>query len=187
VPTPEYKTCNRCGQDKPLADFYKHAEGKLGRRPECKVCFLAIGKARRDANVDAARAYDRERYGRESERRKATARAYYWANREAVAEQKKGYYEANRERFAAWTATNKARRRNVERQHYTRREIYDRDGGRCRLCNIALPYGPNAFHLDHIVPIVLGGPDIPANVQLACQPCNRSKWANLEGQIYFAC
>jgi 5-methylcytosine-specific restriction endonuclease McrA len=37
------------------------------------------------------------------------------------------------------------------------------------------------------VPISLGGPDTPANVQLACPPCNRAKWATLDGQIHFGC
>lgn len=181
------KRCSQCGGHKPLSDFHKHPEGKHGRRPECKVCWNAICKARRDANLEVHRAKDRERYQREKDKRKAAARAYYHANREAQKAVRRAHYEANKEAYAAWTATSKARRRGVERQPYTRREIYDRDGGRCRLCNIDLPYGPNAFHLDHIVPIFLGGPDIPSNVQLACQPCNRSKWANLDGQTYFAC
>jgi 5-methylcytosine-specific restriction endonuclease McrA len=187
MPEPSLKTCTKCGESKPHDAYYKQADCRGGVRPECKACTLAAMKRDRAARVEEIRARDRERYKREAERRKAYARAYYHANREERRAVAKVYYLNNREQHAAWHAKRKARLKQVEHQPYTRREIYDRDGAQCRLCGIALPYGPNAFHLDHIVPISLGGPDIPANIQLACSRCNRSKHANLEGQLYFAC
>lgn len=33
-----FKICSRCNQEKSLDEFGKHPTGKLGRRPECKVC-----------------------------------------------------------------------------------------------------------------------------------------------------
>ena len=53
--------CIRCGEVKPLADYYAHpgmANGHLGR---CKVCHRAEARRVRGANVDRYRAYDRER------------------------------------------------------------------------------------------------------------------------------
>ena len=32
------KQCNNCEKYKPLSDFYKHPNGKLGVRPNCKEC-----------------------------------------------------------------------------------------------------------------------------------------------------
>jgi len=38
------KRCNKCGEDKPLADFYRSKLGRDGTRPECKACNLAARK-----------------------------------------------------------------------------------------------------------------------------------------------
>ncbi|EJH7012893.1 HNH endonuclease [Salmonella enterica] len=32
------KSCKKCGETKPLSDFYKEANGKFGVRGECKLC-----------------------------------------------------------------------------------------------------------------------------------------------------
>ena len=51
-----------------------------------------------------------------------------------------------------------------------KREVWRRDGGRCVYC------GSRSFlEYDHIVPVSLGGPNTVRNVQLLCEPCNRSK------------
>ena len=178
------KTCTNCGETKPLADYYKHAHCKMGVHPECKACFLERDRARRARDREKIRERDRERYRANPEPKKTRARAYYAANREEQITKRREHYAANKETYAAYSAARKALKRGVERQPYTRREIYDRDGGRCRICSVELPYAPNAFHLDHIVPLSLGGPDAPANLQLTCPGCNREKWANLEGQIH---
>ena len=54
-----------------------------------------------------------------------------------------------------------------------RAEVYARDGFICAYC--ATTDGP--FEIDHIAPVVLGGTDDPANLCVACAPCNRSKGA----------
>ena len=156
----------------------------MGVHPECKACFLERDRARRARDREKIRERDRERYRANPEPKKKRARAHYAANREAEIVKRREHYAANKETYAAYSAARKALKRGVERQPYPRREIYDRDGGKCRICNAELPYAPNAFHLDHIVPLSLGGPDTPANLQLTCPGCNRTKWANLEGQIH---
>jgi len=109
---------------------------------------------------------------------------HYRDNAEAKKEYQRDYYRKNPEVYQRSRAKRNARKRGVEHQPYTRREIYDRDGGSCRDCGKSLPYGPGGFHIDHIVPLSLGGPDTPANVQLMCPVCNREKWANLDGQVH---
>jgi 5-methylcytosine-specific restriction endonuclease McrA len=53
--------------------------------------------------------------------------------------------------------------------------IYRRDGGACRYCGNDT--GP--FHLDHVIPIALGGATMMRNLVLACGPCNTKKGANV--------
>lgn len=119
-----------------------------------------------------------------AERERSYARASRARYPERIAERHRRWREANPDRVHTLNMRRRTRLAQVEHQDYSRREIYDRDGGRCKLCGVELPFKSNAFHIDHIVPIALGGPDIPANVQLACPPCNRGKHAKLEGQIH---
>lgn len=37
-PTASTKTCGKCGEAKPLSDFYRNRKGKYGRRSDCKSC-----------------------------------------------------------------------------------------------------------------------------------------------------
>lgn len=118
------------------------------------------------------------------EKHAAWLKRYRLANRERKRQYNKEYYRNNTERFELHRRRRAMRLAGVESEDYTRREIYDRDGGRCRDCGKELPLEPGGFQIDHIVPISLGGPDTRANVQLMCPTCNRAKWASLEGQIH---
>ncbi|MBX3387541.1 MAG: HNH endonuclease [Phycisphaeraceae bacterium] len=52
--------------------------------------------------------------------------------------------------------------------------MWRRDEGRCVRC------GSNAnLEFDHIIPIAMGGSSTARNLQLLCEPCNRSKGSNL--------
>lgn len=52
--------------------------------------------------------------------------------------------------------------------------VWQRDGGRCVKC------GSNqCLEFDHIIPVVMGGANTSRNLQLLCEPCNRSKGGNL--------
>ena len=42
---PTTKTCRKCGEDKPLSEFYRNRNGKYGRRSDCKACANAHKKA----------------------------------------------------------------------------------------------------------------------------------------------
>ena len=49
-------------------------------------------------------------------------------------------------------------------------EVWNRDGGKCVQC------GSNEnLEFDHIIPHSKGGADTYRNLQLLCEPCNRSK------------
>lgn len=57
---------------------------------------------------------------------------------------------------------------------YTRRVVWDRDGGVCVHCGAT-----EDLHFDHIVPVSRGGSGSPANVELLCRTCNLKKGAKL--------
>ena len=66
------KTCFKCNEIKPLHFFYKHSAMKDGYLNKCKECNKKDSIEHRSKNLDAVRAYDRER-GKSPERLKLAA------------------------------------------------------------------------------------------------------------------
>jgi hypothetical protein len=54
------------------------------------------------------------------------------------------------------------------------REVWRRDTGRCVECG-----SQERLEYDHIVPLSRGGSNTVRNLQLLCEPCNRSKGARM--------
>jgi hypothetical protein len=55
------KTCFKCGEEKPVDEFYRHPQMGDGHLGKCKECTKADVRRHRAANLDKIRAYDRER------------------------------------------------------------------------------------------------------------------------------
>lgn len=73
----------------------------------------------------------------------------------------------------------------VESEYFSSVEIYERDGWRCGLCrrkirrDLQHPH-PMSASLDHVIPLVHGGPHTRANVQAAHLRCNMIKKDKIE-------
>jgi 5-methylcytosine-specific restriction endonuclease McrA len=53
-------------------------------------------------------------------------------------------------------------------------EVWKRDGGRCVECA-----SREQLNFDHVIPVALGGSNVPANLQILCSTCNSNKGAGL--------
>lgn len=74
--------------------------------------------------------------------------------------------------FEKMNETEAARRENIIDS--VKLFVWQRDQGKCVKC------GSNEkLEFDHIVPVVLGGSNTERNIQILCEPCNRSKGKNL--------
>ncbi len=79
----------------------------------------------------------------------------------------------------------------VESVEYFRNEIFQRDNWECKLCgepvdrtaDVQSHWAPS---IDHVIPISLGGPDTPSNVQCAHRICNSRKSNQLENNEQLA-
>lgn len=60
------KKCFKCGESKPLTEFYKHDQMKDGHVNKCKECNKKDVRDHRTKNIDKIRAYDRDRGNRQS-------------------------------------------------------------------------------------------------------------------------
>jgi Holliday junction resolvasome RuvABC ATP-dependent DNA helicase subunit len=56
-----------------------------------------------------------------------------------------------------------------------RRAVWRRDQGKCTRCG-----SREKLEFDHIVPVSRGGSNTARNIELLCEPCNRSKSATIE-------
>ena len=80
---------------------------------------------------------------------------------------------------------DRARRRGVPSQYYTRQHLFDRDGYDCYLCNLPVELTANHVqgqpgwelypHIEHVIPLALGGHDTLDNVKIAHAICNIRK------------
>lgn len=56
-----------------------------------------------------------------------------------------------------------------------KREVWRRDEGKCTKCG-----SQERLEYDHVIPVVKGGSNTSRNIQLLCEPCNRSKSAAIQ-------
>lgn len=146
-----------------LHDYY------LEHRDRLLVYGSAYGREHRDEIRLRMRTY------REANRHKTRqwSQRYYDKNRESVRARARKWYREHRERVRKHIQTRRARLAGVFVAPVPFEAIWIRDRGICQLCK--KPASRETVHLDHIVPIALGGTHQPSNVQLAHKKCNLRK------------
>lgn len=121
---------------------------------------------------------------------KAVAAEYVrvkWASDPKYKAKEKEYYKKNPHKRGI--SSNKNRVKGGKHRSYTRSQVIERDGLNCYLCNIPVDFtAPHSQgqpgwetypHLDHVVPLALGGDDTLENVKLAHAKCNIDKGVRL--------
>lgn len=132
-------------------------------------------KVWRDANKDRVNALERARYAKNPSHKQASNAKWAMENQ-----------ERNRERFAVWAANNRESRA-ITKQNRRAREslgklsrnlvnkLFELQRGKCA-CGCKRPLGAD-YHLDHRMPLALGGSNTDDNMQLLRKVCNLQKSA----------
>ena len=170
------KTCTRCGEEKPATLEYFHKQGEA-LRPACKVCRLKSAKAYHKASRENRKAYYQANKDAIAEQKKAyyqanrgavieKSKAYHEANREVVIEQKKAYYRTPKGKFKSIKASAKKRRINFSLLF----ELYETQlwGKPCHYCGCKV----EVTGLDRKDSSKDYSPD---NVVPCCSDCNSKK------------
>ncbi len=92
-------------------------------------------------------------------------------------DKRKRYRRKNRVAESAYMAARRARILNST-GHHTAQDIdriYRAQNHKCAYCQKKLKLGE--FHVDHIIPLKLGGSNDARNIQITCAPCNARKGA----------
>lgn len=198
------KTCPKCGIEKPKAWFSKCASKKSGLQSKCKSCDIEYRAANREKIAEWMRIHYKANTGKIAAQRSM----YKKSNPEKVAAQRRKYrsdnVEACRARVSEWAKENhdkrassarnrRAMKRNADGTHTAAeiRAIFENQRGLCANCQAKLfKSGAKKYHVDHIMPLKLGGSNWPSNLQCLCPSCNLSKgakhpddWASEQGRL----
>ncbi len=201
------KVCTKCGFSKPVTEFSKAAKSHDGLRSNCKACAKQYGAAWRSANpekikADKAADYAANKCKRSAaqavwakanaERKKATNAAHRTANKARKALTDAERYKSNPEKIKArvveWRKENNdAHRINNQNRRSRKREaggklskglferLFNLQRGKCA-CGCKQSLGTD-YHLDHIMPLALGGLNTDDNIQILRSTCNQQKHA----------
>lgn len=170
------RKCKKCGSK---------FEGK-----GCKNCKNARGRERYHENLEAERARGAKYRKENVERINAKGAAYRAANRSACNARTKACEALNKDkvkiRTAKWYDANKERKRVSVLNRQARikcagklsrnliSNLVKLQKGKCACCKRILG---DDYHLDHIMPIHLGGLNVDSNMQLLRAECNLEKHA----------
>lgn len=180
-----YGHCHGCVRDAAKTETRKERAREYAKRPERqeyvkawreanrgKVCSYT-GKWRTKNPAAGAEYMRRQREERHAELL-AAERERYQERREYFAEKARKYREENPEIFAVHARNRRARKKAAPGTH-TRADVLDllqQQKCRCASCRSDVSGG---YHVDHIVPLVLGGGNGKDNLQILCPTCNWSK------------
>lgn len=162
------KTCSKCGETKAYSYFHKNSCSSDGLQSCCKAC-------RSNYYIDNRSRY-RERHLAWSALNKEKVREsnsmYYSENRTRILERHAAYRSENREAFRRYWANRRFREIGGKLSKGIIQKLLTMQRGKCACCGN--PLGDD-YHLDHIMPLALGGTNTDDNIQLLRAECNMQK------------
>jgi 5-methylcytosine-specific restriction endonuclease McrA len=132
-------------------------------------------KRTKDTRKEKIKAERKRYYQKHREKRKIQAHNYYWDHRDTIMNKRKS--SETKAKTNAWQREyrKKGKARDLEREYKEAilEFLIARDGFVCGVCGGALDTDKSS--IDHIIPVVLGGPNSLDNFQAAHLLCNIRK------------
>lgn len=175
------KTCVKCGEVKPVTEFYKDASKRDGLSSYCKPCRIASSDEWCRKNRDRVRFIKTKWRLMNPDKVKAANDRYCATNPDKRMESIVKWNDANPEKVRANSRiqchTRRARIKGAEGRLSPglAKRLFDIQRGKCA-CGCKQPLGDD-YHLDHIMPLALGGTNTDDNIQLLLAKCNKQKRA----------
>lgn len=192
--------CLGCNEFRPVETFSKDPRGDNGLSRRCSDC----RRKTYEKDAESRRQYSRDYWRSHTNERQAYMQQYRAENADELLERGRAYNRKNADKRRSYRRIYRAshieeekardreyrkRRPEVHRaSEATRRAAMKERGGtytpadieairkaqgnRCYICGKKLA----KFHVDHFIPLVLGGTNDPGNLRLACPKCNLHKY-----------
>ncbi|WP_338928357.1 HNH endonuclease signature motif containing protein [Roseomonas mucosa] len=113
---------------------------------------------------------------RNAEKVRIRQERWHLLNPGANAERARRWAKENQDKVLQYSRIKRARRRGAEGTHTAAdiANLFAAQHGFCNNCACSIQGG---YHVDHIMPLKLGGRNDVSNLQLLCAPCNMRKHA----------
>lgn len=164
------KTCTLCRETKPVDDFYKDPQSRDGYRTRCRECNKTTARQWHADNRERSRSNGRRWRHENLEHATAMNINYRRRNKERDTQLARERRRANPEYNRQVINRRRARINASVPQRWKRSDCPDH---LCYWCGTEL--ADITTHVDHIMPIALGGPATPDNEARTCVPCNKKK------------
>lgn len=171
------KTCTKCGETKPITEFGKYGGKRAGRHSRCKVCRNIAKADWYAANSDKCRVSGAKWSAANKDKERLSDVKYRSANPEKVRAAVARWASANPEALRIKSQNQRARKREVggKLSKLLAERLFKLQRGMCA-CGCKQPLGSD-YHMDHIIPLALGGTNEDNNIQLLRAKCNLQKSA----------
>jgi 5-methylcytosine-specific restriction endonuclease McrA len=182
------KECTKCKKTKSSSEFSKDKQKKDGLSSSCKAC-------KKSYDTDYVSKYKDKKYAtnqKYNEAHRAEKQAYDKARREAIRDtinaKKREYYhstgktvgdvwrKANWSNVLTYAKNAKTKRRLIERTStLTGPQLHKWVSDQVKICTYCNTNCSDAYHVDHVIPLAIGGAHEISNLTIACPTCNISK------------
>lgn len=175
-----YKRCGRCGHILKLYRFNRNKDSKSNTTGNCKECQKQASK---NSYATTKKKRDYKKYYQENkERKQAHSRKYYEENKDTLKVKHTEYVKSKAGQKVMQKAHGKRKEalRTNKGIPYTRAMVIDRDKqGKvypvCYICKTAIREDESVLHLDHVIPVLIGGADCFTNIGCTHAGCNLTK------------
>jgi len=162
----EYQKENRVAEAARNAKYYQ---------TNIEKCKLSRAKYRAE-NKEITALRNKEWYLANKQRAAAYGARHYREHKEKYAAQNAEWYLINRDKKYEYKRNRRARKANST-GHHTAVDVREKlalQGYKCTYCGADIT---ERYHIDHIMPLALGGSNDRGNIQMLCPTCNLRKAA----------
>lgn len=175
-----FKKCGSCGHVLKFYKFNRNKGSKTNTTGNCKECQKEAAK-KSYKKTKKKRNY-KKYYAENKEVKQEAARRYYAKNKEHMDLKHKEYISSKKGKMVMTRAHAKRRATIASNKGipYTREMVIDRDKRNgeypiCSICGQAILETGKDLHLDHVIPLLIGGADCFTNIACTHDKCNLAK------------
>lgn len=174
----ETKTCNRCGEEKPIGDYLiDHNKPDKRLKNPCKSCRNQYSKVYAASNPEKVKTWRKTGRARNKKSIAERHRRYKEANKDKFRDYARKHYENNKEKHTEKSVLRKTRRELAKPSWLTKENLEEIEYFYWLALDLKISTGLE-YHVDHIIPLrgkTVCGLHVPWNLQILSREDNLKK------------